>query len=486
MTPAAPTPAGHAPPHGSLSRRVLFLAVPIFILFLVIRTAGMEPFGVPTGSMAPTLLGNHREAPCPRCGIPVVVGEPTHDGPAVYPRATCQNCGEKGIDLTASPDIPGDRLLVDKNVYSLRKPRRWEVAVFRCPVDDTTPYVKRVVGLPGESIQLIGGDVFANGELLRKSLAQLRELRIPMFDVRSAPPGGWTVRWLSEPVASSPKLPRGDATPAASVVDKEVLSDGVLTLNAFAGSARTVGLTYRNWNLDRKTEEPVRDTLTYNDPKQAGSPVLVHDFLVEFDLERIDGTGSFAIRLGDGLDTVAAELGNDGARLGPDGGDPVVNPGFRLLPGKPVRVTFAFADRRVSLAVEGKEIIPAVDLPATPTLLARREGVSRPIQLGARGVHVTVRNLVLYRDVCYRTDGSNAPNGSRTPCQLGPDEYFMLGDNPANSRDSRAWEKPGVPERDFLGKPFLIHQPLRLGRVTVNGTDRTFQTVDWSRVRWVR
>ena len=37
----------------------------------------------------------------------------------------------------------------------------------------------------------------------------------------------------------------------------------------------------------------------------------------------------------------------------------------------------------------------------------------------------------------------------------------MLGDNSANSDDSRSWQIPAVPERNFLGKPFLLHQPSR-------------------------
>ena len=58
----------------------------------------------------------------------------------------------------------GDRLLVDRTAFALRDPRRWEVVVFRSPVDESELCVKRIVGLPGETVALAGGDVLINGE----------------------------------------------------------------------------------------------------------------------------------------------------------------------------------------------------------------------------------------------------------------------------------------------------------------------------------
>ena len=59
---------------------------------------------------------------------------------------------------------PGEFVIVDKQVYEWRNPRRWEVIVFRGPEYRTTPYIKRIVGLPGETIQIKNGNVFINGE----------------------------------------------------------------------------------------------------------------------------------------------------------------------------------------------------------------------------------------------------------------------------------------------------------------------------------
>ncbi len=54
--------------------------------------------------------------------------------------------------------------------------------VFRNPDDPAQPYVKRVVGLPGEMIRLLGGDVYAGGQLQRKPLAAQQGVRIPVDD----------------------------------------------------------------------------------------------------------------------------------------------------------------------------------------------------------------------------------------------------------------------------------------------------------------
>src|SRR5439155_26273766 len=99
-----------------------------------------------------------------------------------------------------APVCRGDHLLVNKSLYEWRTPRRWEMAVFQSPVDETKIFVKRVIGLPGESVQVRDGDVYIDHEIARKTLAELRALRIPVFDNNYQPgDGGWAVRWLTQP-----------------------------------------------------------------------------------------------------------------------------------------------------------------------------------------------------------------------------------------------------------------------------------------------
>ena len=64
---ASDTPKPKRTP-ASPPRLLATIAIVFLIVFLFLRVGFVEPFGVPTGSMAPTLIGNHREAPCPRWG----------------------------------------------------------------------------------------------------------------------------------------------------------------------------------------------------------------------------------------------------------------------------------------------------------------------------------------------------------------------------------------------------------------------------------
>lgn len=58
----------------------------------------------------------------------------------------------------------GQRLLVDKITYRLRPPARGEIIVFHYPADPKRKFIKRVVGLPGDVVQIRGSRLFLNGE----------------------------------------------------------------------------------------------------------------------------------------------------------------------------------------------------------------------------------------------------------------------------------------------------------------------------------
>ena len=90
-------------------------------------------------------------------------------------------------DLLSLPVLHGDRLLIDRTAFSLRQPRRWEVAALRHPQRANDILVKRIVGLPGESIEIRDGDVYADGQIQRKNLAQQHALAILVHDADCRP-----------------------------------------------------------------------------------------------------------------------------------------------------------------------------------------------------------------------------------------------------------------------------------------------------------
>lgn len=62
----------------------------------------------------------------------------------------------------------GDQLIVDKLTYRFHDPERFDIIVFPFRYKDNTYYIKRIIGLPGETVQIVDGEIYINGELLEE------------------------------------------------------------------------------------------------------------------------------------------------------------------------------------------------------------------------------------------------------------------------------------------------------------------------------
>ena len=197
--------------HDSFDQRWLRSAIDLAICFVMavitLRAFVLEGYLISTGSMAPGLLGFHRQIDCPSCQFSFAFGvsfdesadsgnTAIHEPEGVRRYATCPNCGQININVTGVPNSHGDQLLVQKHAYDLRKPRRWETVVFHNPASPGEAYVKRVVGLPGDRIRIVNGDVYHNGRISRKSFAQQQGMRIPVCDLHFlADSEDWQLPW---------------------------------------------------------------------------------------------------------------------------------------------------------------------------------------------------------------------------------------------------------------------------------------------------
>lgn len=64
----------------------------------------------------------------------------------------------------------GDNLIVDKLSYRFRDPKRFDIIVFPYKYEENTYYIKRIIGLPGETVQVVDGSAYIDGELLESDV----------------------------------------------------------------------------------------------------------------------------------------------------------------------------------------------------------------------------------------------------------------------------------------------------------------------------
>ena len=148
-----------------------------------------------------------------------------------------------------------------------------------------------------------------------------------------------------------------------------------------------------------------------------------------------------------------------------------------LIAGRPVKVAFANVDHRLQFTLNGKNLIfDGPNLPEQWGYDPNQPYENFPaVALDGQGGAFSLKHLILYRDIHY-TDyiGSEMPGRAtaHNPLdRLGPDEFFVLGDNSPSSNDSRFWNGPGIGNgskryregivpRDYLiGRAFFVYWP---------------------------
>ncbi len=165
---AAPQPAA---PRNNIKETLVSLTI-AFALAFVFRGFVVEAFLIPTGSMAPTLNGAHVRFSNPRTGMDWAVGprqadlipgtdapRPTMGSTEPFPIVdpiTRQSLGAARGARTRA----GDRIFVMKYLYSIFDPSRYDIVVFKNPTEPQVNFIKRLLGLPGDQLALIDGDVW--------------------------------------------------------------------------------------------------------------------------------------------------------------------------------------------------------------------------------------------------------------------------------------------------------------------------------------
>lgn len=227
-------------------RSPLELAVCLIILVTVFRSFLAGGYMIETGSMAPCLLGYHWQGKCPACRYEFAI-----EGSRTGTKAACPNCGLANISLETALRNDGDHLLVHRSAYTFHSPRRWEVVVFQNPARPTQAYVKRLIALPGESVQIRHGDIYVDGAIQTKSLSTQQGMRIIVHDDDHRPGGDdadWQSRWVPEHNRSG--WMSGDGLHQLTDANRPAGSDQVAGGTAESGSPNhdsAAWMRYRHW-----------------------------------------------------------------------------------------------------------------------------------------------------------------------------------------------------------------------------------------------
>jgi len=363
------------------------------VMAVMLKYFAVEAYQIPTGSMQPTLMGQEFH-------------------------------GDRG----ALEGEIKDRILVDKFSFHYRDPERWEVVIFKYPLNRAQNFVKRLVGMPGEQLRLLHGDVWRrdapsdNWKIVRRP-ANVQHDHWKAIDVGD-PKGG--VHW---------RAAQGDASKVRSK-DRTLAFDGPARVEFAAHGGGSIQDTYTHgYPLG------MRVAIDQHGGHYNSNRNYVGDLRVT---GRVRSTADFAtvrVVLTEGKRTYEFTLTSE-VQSAPDLSRAPANIDIQWAPNeaferrfsaeaaKPIGsswVSFAVEnlDDQLQLEIDGEVVAtlptePAADQSSSVSIVTDKGGVE-------------FDDLQVWRDIYYTqgrvTSEWTIPEGC----------YFMLGDNTQDSSDSREW-----------------------------------------------
>lgn len=365
---------------GIVAAVFMFLLIPGLVLlqvFLFIRF--ILPFfvplyGVPSSAMEPTLMGPVRQGHGMDCPFAYRHRPPT-----------------------------GDHILVSKIAYWTGPVNRYDLVVFRFPLNPSESFVKRVVGLPGEELVMHRGDLYVRAPGEEK------------FRIARKPPAVqekiWIEAWnedASRFLASQESFDRSWKGPAAG----HRVRNGELVTGE--GETRFL-LDLPGWEF------------------HGGDRRLAFAFEGATAIAEIENdSGTFAVEV--------VSDGSGALRFLPSGGSGPLERSFGAMPSAGRKqLDFWVVDGRASVRLNGKVRAELVFRDLLGEGIPGRKRETR-MKFGSRG-SVRFRDLAAGRDLHYARSPSNRPDSLGEDQRIAVPEgsYLMFGDNVERSHDSRAW-----------------------------------------------
>ncbi|MHC4775095.1 MAG: S26 family signal peptidase [Planctomycetota bacterium] len=480
-----------------------------FVLAMTFRGFVTEGFVIPTGSMAPTLMGEHLLLHSDQTGSTYPVDAKGYKrASAVYDPMLGSGYPLNAAHVRSQQRTRmGDRILVLKSLYPFAEPDRFDVVVFKNPTDpdgDAENYIKRLIGLPNEAVWLVDGDVFAGPAEEPDDHAAYEIQRKPEHIQRAV--------W--QPVHDSDFMPvnRERLTPRYAVPwsgehwltrDRRDYRCDTAETTTLAWDPAQIQLTdWTSYNMfalirtGRAFEDRNISDLRVCADIVADQPGLS----VTLELEAREHVFQFTIAEGRAV-TRFRPVAKPGGWIAEQSAE-VAAP----APGRVYSVEFWHADQALTVFVNGRPAGPPLEYDWRPRQRiehsfsetfenwTQMSPVIQPTEPTLRwtfaGSPLELHRVRVDRDLYYRADtltaqavrNSTPPGQEETvrpqtpaygthpdkPAVLGPDHFFMLGDNSPASSDSRLWGNPHPFVTEQIdGSPFLVHRKLLLGKAWV-------------------
>ena len=526
------------------------------ILAFVLRAFVLEAFVIPTGSMAPRLMGQHWQFDCPSCGYHYAFGIPSGGGlpPDISvklsgPPARCPNCQfDRLFTQGGEYAFSGDRVLVLKYLYRFADPQPWDVVVFKNPQDNEQNYIKRLIGLPGQMIQIVHGDIFyrqleqdldgdrvideadfkdgradqlAPWTILRKSPKTQQVMWQVVFDNDYQPDPGLWEKGQSRPWV----FPWQSAKPDSRW---DTHAQGNRVFHCKAGQEGEE----LHFQADRERFMPI---YAYNQPNPRmydPDHEINNDLELSFMFVPRSPQAGVGLHLSSFQDHFYAWVSADGeckllhGQQRPNGRIAMDEKPwlFDKLPGpmelgKGYQVALMHVDHALRLLIEGKVVLETNGSELYPAQIEQmiqqaQQRVPEPkVGIVAGQGEFELRHVALNADVYYTNTFTIDQGGNNTNLrghattgnpivlrkfldQPDLDEFFVLGDNSPSSRDSRMWGfhaasmRPGyrdgtVPRYNLIGRAFFVYWPGGY-RLPLPGLDKLPIVPNVGRMRRIR
>ncbi len=373
-----------------------------FIMALVIRCFCIEVFKIPSSSMEPTLLGDVSD---------------TH---------SLSSCAFKDEHRFSNG---GDRIMVTKYYYGFSSIERYDVVVFKFPLNQAKNFIKRVVGLPDEHLKVYRGNIYTKkpGEnafrIARRTLRTQDSIWIPVdgaVDYLQSD-GAFRDHWRM--------------TPADGKQAEAAVKDRELTTLEKAGE-RSVRFEHQGAIRDGSGQEVGELQIAFDFELTSPQGRLFAEVANEFGYFRVD------------LSTEPdSELRFHAGGRGKPASHKVALKDLKLIPDRRHHLALSVYDGRVTVRLDGSEI-EHHDFITTREDAASSDAGDRFAAFGAQGVTFKARKLMLGRDIYYKGK-RNIDEDS--PVTIGPGKYVMMGDNVENSHDARSWTRRAYQLADGRG-----------------------------------